>query len=51
MRERTAARAMSAQRLAHAVLVRMEDAGEAPDDRVQDAVARSRPVKAYVDAC
>ena len=47
----TAARAMFAQRLAHAVLVRMEDAGEAPDDRVQDAVARSRPVKAYVDAC
>ena len=46
-----AARAMFAQRLAHAVLVRMEDAGEAPDDRVQDAVARSRPVKAYVDAC
>ena len=46
----TAARAMFAQRLAHAVLVRMEDAGEAPDDRVQDAVARSRPVKAYVDA-
>jgi DNA helicase IV len=29
----------------------MEDAGEVPDDRVQDAVARSRPVKAYVDAC
>jgi DNA helicase IV len=46
-----AARAMFAQRLAHAVLVRMEDAGEAPDDRVQDAVARSRPVKAYVDGC
>jgi DNA helicase IV len=46
-----AARAMLAQRLAHAVLVRMEDAGDAPDDRVQDAVARSRPVKAYVDRC
>lgn len=46
-----AARAMLAQRLAHAVLVKMEDAGEAPDDRVQDAVARSRPVKAYVDRC
>jgi DNA helicase IV len=46
-----AARAMFAQRLAHAVLVRMEDAGEAPDDRVQDAVARSRPVRAYVDGC
>ncbi|OYN92465.1 HelD family protein [Parenemella sanctibonifatiensis] len=35
------------QRLAHQVLVRMEAAGEAPDDRVQNAVARSRPVKAY----
>jgi DNA helicase IV len=44
-----AARAMLPQRLAHAVLVRMEDAGDSPDDRVQDAVARSRPVKAYVD--
>ena len=30
------------QRIAHAVLVRMEAAGEAPDDRVQDAVARNR---------
>ncbi|HET7385800.1 MAG TPA: AAA family ATPase [Nocardioidaceae bacterium] len=45
-----AARAMLAQRLAHRVLVRMEDAGDAPDDRVQDAVARSREVKAYVEA-
>ncbi|GAB3112336.1 AAA family ATPase [Streptomyces calidiresistens] len=36
------------QRLAHAVLVRMERAGEAPDDRVQAAVARSAPVKAMV---
>ncbi len=44
-----AARALLPQRLAHAVLLRMEDAGESPDDRVQDAVARSRPVKAYVD--
>jgi DNA helicase IV len=40
---------MLAQRFAHAVLVKMELAGESPDDRVQDAVARSRPVKAYVD--
>jgi DNA helicase IV len=31
------------------VLVQMEAAGEAPDDRVQDAVARSRAVKAYVN--
>ncbi len=45
-----AARAMLAQRLAHAVLVRMEDAGHSPDDRVQDAVARSAPVKAFVAA-
>ncbi|MCE7079112.1 ATP-binding domain-containing protein [Streptomyces sp. ST2-7A] len=36
------------QRLAHAVLVRMERAGEAPDDRVQATVARSAPVKAMV---
>ena len=34
-------RAMLAQRLAHAVLTKMEEAGESPDDRVQDAVARS----------
>ncbi|HEX7716412.1 MAG TPA: AAA family ATPase, partial [Marmoricola sp.] len=45
-----AARAMLAQRLAHAVLLKMEGAGDSPDDRVQDAVARSRPVKQYVDA-
>jgi DNA helicase IV len=44
-----AARGMLAQRLAHAILLRMEDAGDAPDDRVQDSVARSRPVKQYVD--
>lgn len=45
-----AGRAMLSQRLAHAVLVRMERDGDSPDDRVQDTVARSRPVKAYVDA-
>ncbi|MFD4023956.1 HelD family protein [Streptomyces sp. NPDC058576] len=38
------------QRIAHAVLVRMEEAGEAPDDRVQNAVARSPAVKAAVKA-
>ncbi|GGO81416.1 HelD family protein [Nonomuraea cavernae] len=43
-------RAALAQRLAHQVLVRMEQRGESPDDRVQDAVARSRPVKQLVDA-
>lgn len=45
-----AARAMLAQRLAHAVLVAMERSGDSPDDRVQDAVARSAAVKAYVKA-
>lgn len=44
-----AARAMLPQRLAHAVLVKMELAGDSPDDRVQDAVARSRPVRQYAD--
>jgi DNA helicase IV len=39
------------QRIAHAVLVQMERAGEAPDDRVQDAVARNSAVKAAVRAC
>ena len=45
-----AGRAMLPQRLAHQVLLRMEAAGDSPDDRVQDAVARSRPVRSYVDA-
>ena len=44
-----AARGMLGQRLAHRILVKMETAGESPDDRVQDAVARSREVKRYVD--
>jgi DNA helicase IV len=44
-----AARAMLAQRLASAVLSKMEASGESPDDRVQDTVARSAPVKAMVD--
>jgi DNA helicase IV len=39
-----AARAMVPQSLAHRVLVKMEISGDSPDDRVQDAVARSRPV-------
>jgi DNA helicase IV len=43
-----AGRAMLPQRLAHAILLKMELAGESPDDRVQDAIARSRPVKQYV---
>ncbi|MFD5783279.1 HelD family protein [Streptomyces sp. NPDC126933] len=45
-----AAREALPQRIAHAVLVQMEQAGEAPDDRVQDAVARSAAVKAAVKA-
>ncbi len=44
-----AGRTMLPLRLAHAVLLRMEAAGDSPDDRVQNAVARSRPVKAYAD--
>ncbi|MFI8349963.1 HelD family protein [Streptomyces sp. NPDC085596] len=43
-----AAREALPQRIAHAVLVQMERAGEAPDDRVQDAVARNSAVKAVV---
>ena len=45
-----AGRSMLAQRLANAVLVKMEAAGDSPDDRVQDTVARSRPVRDYVEA-
>ncbi|WP_399087133.1 HelD family protein [Streptomyces sp. BBFR2] len=45
-----AAREALPQRIAHAVLVRMEQAGEAPDDRVQDTVARNVAVKAAVKA-
>lgn len=44
-----AGRAMLPQRLAHHVLVRMEASGDSPDDRVQNAVARSKPVKAYAE--
>lgn len=46
-----AAREALPQRVAHAVLVRMEQAGEAPDDRVQNAVARNAAVKAVVKEC
>ena len=44
-----AGRAMVRQRLAHQVLLRMEASGDSPDDRVQDAVARSKQVRAYAD--
>ncbi|GAA3612009.1 AAA family ATPase [Kineosporia mesophila] len=45
-----AAKDMLPQRISHAVLLMMEEAGDSPDDRVQDAVARSREVKKYADA-
>lgn len=45
----TAGRAMLGQRIAHSVLTRMEEVGESPDDRVQNAVARSQPVRQAVD--
>ncbi|MEV6742081.1 UvrD-helicase domain-containing protein [Streptomyces sp. NPDC051104] len=45
-----AARDALPQRIAHAVLVQMERSGEAPDDRVQDAVARNAAVRAAVKA-
>ena len=46
----SAARDLLPQRLAHHVLLQMERAGDSPDDRVQDAVAGSAPVTAYVKA-
>nr|WP_031063953.1 AAA family ATPase [Streptomyces sp. NRRL WC-3742] len=39
------------QRIAHTVLLKMEQSGEAPDDRVQDAVARNPAVKAVAKEC
>lgn len=45
-----AARDMLPHRLAHAILVLMEEAGDSPDDRVQDAVARAKEVRRYADA-
>ncbi len=42
-----AARLVLPQRLAHHVLLAMERSGDSPDDRVQDAVARSAAVRAY----
>jgi hypothetical protein len=45
-----AARTMLPQSLAHRILVKMELSGDSPDDRVQDAVARSKPVKECLDA-
>jgi DNA helicase IV len=44
-----AGRDLLSHRIAHAVLVRIESAGEACDDRTHEAVRRTRPVKAMVD--
>ncbi|MGW5366148.1 HelD family protein [Actinopolymorpha pittospori] len=44
-----AGRTTLAQRLAHAVLIRMEQRGGTPDDRTQNAVARSAPVRRILD--
>jgi DNA helicase IV len=44
-------REMLAHRIAHVILTRMEAAGETCDDRTHDAVRRTRPVRAAVDAC
>jgi DNA helicase IV len=43
-------RELLAHRIAHAVLTQMETAGEVTDDRTHDAVRRSAPVRACVDA-
>src|SRR6266581_2424427 len=47
---RGARRQLLAHRIAHVILTRMEEAGEPCDDRTHDAVRRSLPVKAAVDA-
>lgn len=45
-----AGRDMLAHRIAHVILTKMEAAGEPCDDRTHEAVRRSRPVRAAVDA-
>jgi DNA helicase IV len=45
-----AGRDMLGHRIAHVILTRMEEAGEACDDRTHDAVRRTRPVRSAVDA-
>jgi DNA helicase IV len=42
-------REMLSHRIAHVILTRMEEAGETCDDRTQDAVRRTRQVRAVVD--
>ena len=41
---------MLSHRIAHVVLSMMEEAGESCDDRTHEAVRRTRPVRAVVDA-
>ena len=43
----SAARALLPQRLAHLVMLRIEQSGDFPGDRTQDAIARSTPVTRY----
>jgi DNA helicase IV len=43
-------REMLEHRIAHVILSRMEEAGEACDDRTHESVRRSRPVKAAAEA-
>ncbi len=43
-----AGRRLLPPRLAHEILVKMEAEGDSPDDRVQDAVARSKPIRDLV---
>jgi DNA helicase IV len=45
-----AGREMLGHRIAHVILTRMETAGETCDDRTHEAVRRTRPVRAAVDA-
>jgi hypothetical protein len=45
-----AARELLEHRIAHVILTQIEAAGEACDDRTHEAVRRSRPVRAAVDA-
>jgi DNA helicase IV len=45
-----AGREMLGHRIAHVILTRMEAAGETCDDRTHEAVRRTRPVRATVDA-
>ena len=45
-----AGRDLLGHRIAHVILTQMEEAGESCDDRTHDAVRRTRPVRATVDA-